>query len=94
MVSSRATEIWNVAIANSIVPIMPELYKLGDFALQSLKAKLTQNPPPTVPLKTFKDPLASSRDHVFISLSSIDPKISFEAQESGQTRIAQFRAGH
>jgi hypothetical protein len=75
---------FGMAIASSAVPIMPELYKLGDFALQSLKAQLTQNPPPTVPLKTFALP----PDFVYL-YSSIDPTISFEAQ-SGQTRIAKF----
>ena len=78
---------FGMAVANSFVPIMPELYKLGDVALQSLKAQLTQNPTPTVPPKTFV--LPPDFEHLY---TSNDPKIIIEAQ-SDQTRIAQFRTG-
>jgi len=78
---------FGMAVANSFVPIMPELYKLGDFALQSLKAQLTQNPAPTVPPKTFT--LPPDFDHLY---SSLDQKIIIEAQND-QTRIAQFQTG-
>ncbi len=79
---------FGMAVANSFIPIIPELYKLGDVALQSLKAQLTQNPTPTVPPKTFA--LPPDFDHLY---SSIDPKIIIEAQND-QTRIAQFRRAH
>lgn len=79
---------FGMAVANSFVPIIPELYKLGDVALQSLKAQLTQNPAPTVPPKTFV--LPPDFDHLY---SSINQKIIIEDQND-QTRIAQFRRAH
>ncbi len=78
---------FGMAIANAFVPIIPELYKLGDFTLESLKVHLTQNPTPAVPYKTFV--LPSDFAHLY---TSNDPKIIIEAQ-SGQTRMAQFRTG-
>ncbi|MGV7227187.1 MAG: hypothetical protein ACQ9IQ_00875 [Nitrospirales bacterium] len=78
---------FGMAIANSFVPIMPELYKLGDVALQSLKAQLTQNPTPTVPHKTFV--LPPDFEHLY---TANDPQIIIGAQNS-QTRMAQFRTG-
>ena len=78
---------FGMAIANAFVPIIPELYKLGDFTLESLKVHLTQNPTPAVPYKTFV--LPTDFEHLY---TSNDPKIIIEAQ-SGQTRMAQFRTG-
>jgi hypothetical protein len=78
---------FGMAVANAFVPIIPELYKLGDFALQSLKAQLTQNPTPTIPYKTFV--LPPDFEHLY---TSNDPNIIIGAQ-SGQTRMAQFRTG-
>ena len=78
---------FGMAVANSFVPIMPELYKLGDVALQSLKAQLTQNPTPNVHPKTFV--LPPDFDYLY---SSIDPKIIIEAQ-SAQPRLEQIRTG-
>jgi len=75
---------FGMAIANSFVPVTQELYKLGDYTLQSLRAQLIQNPPPSVPPKTFVLP----PDFVYL-YSSIDPKIRFEAH-SDRTRITQF----
>jgi len=78
---------FGMAVANAFVPIIPELYKLGDFTLESLKVHLTQNPTPAVPYKTFV--LPTDFKHLY---TSNDPKIIIEAQ-SGQTRMAQFRTG-
>ena len=78
---------FGMAIANSFVPIIPELYKLGEVTLESLKVHLTQNPTPTVPHKTFV--LPPDFAHLY---TSNDPKIIIGAQ-SGQTRMAQFRTG-
>ncbi len=78
---------FGMAIANAFVPIIPELYKLGDFTLESMKVHLTQNPTPSVPYKTFV--LPTDFEHLY---TSNDPKIIIEAQ-SGQTRMAQFRTG-
>jgi hypothetical protein len=78
---------FGMAVANAFVPFIPELYKLGDFALQSLKAQLTQNPTPTIPYKTFV--LPPDFEHLY---TSNDPNIIIGAQ-SGQTRMAQFRTG-
>ena len=78
---------FGMAIANAFVPIIPELYKLGDFTLESMKVHLTQNPTPAVPYKTFV--LPTDFEHLY---TSNDPKIIIEAQ-SGQTRMAQFRTG-
>jgi hypothetical protein len=76
---------FGMAIANSFVPIMPELYKLGEVTLESLKVHLTQNPTPTVPHKTFV--LPPDFAHLY---TSNDPSIIIGAQ-SAQTRMAQFR---
>ncbi len=78
---------FGMAIANAFVPIIPELYKLGDFTLESMKVHLTQNPTSAVPYKTFV--LPTDFEHLY---TSNDPKIIIEAQ-SGQTRMAQFRTG-
>ena len=76
---------FGMAVANAFVPIIPELYKLGDFTLESLKVHLTQNPPPTIPYKTFA--LPPEFEHLY---TSNDPRIFIGAQ-NGQTRMAQFR---
>ena len=70
-----ATLRFGMALASSYVPIIPELHKMGDLALQSLKDRITQNPPPTVPPKTFALP----PDFVHI-YSSLDP-------QKGKTKI-------
>ena len=75
---------FGMAVANAFVPIIPELYKLGDFTLESLKVHLTQNPPPTIPYKTFALPPEFA--HLY---TSNDPKIFIGAQ-NGQPRMAQF----
>lgn len=76
---------FGMAIANSFVPIMPELYKLGDFTLQSLRAQLIQSPTPTVPPETFV--LPPDFAHLY---HSNDPKRIMGALNA-QTRMAQFR---
>jgi len=63
-----ATLRFGMAIAGSYVPVIPELHKMGDMALQSLKARFTQTPPPTVPPKTFA--LPPDFDHIYSSLDS------------------------
>jgi len=76
---------FGMAIANSFVPIMPELYKLGDLTFQSLKAQLTQSPTPTVPPNTFVLPPEFA--HLY---HSNDPK-RIMGENNAQTRMAHFR---
>jgi hypothetical protein len=77
---------FGMAIANAFVPIIPELYKLGHFSLDSLKVHLTQNPTPIVPPNTFVLPPEFAYLH-----SSNDPQKILIGAKNIQTRMAQLR---